>query len=50
MAHPPRCDVNDVILTKDFLTSVKDYASSYIKNGTGSDYFSSHYQYLDTTY
>ena len=50
LAQLPRCEENDVVFTKDFMSSIKNYASDYIKSGTGESYFNNHYQYLDTSY
>lgn len=50
IAQLPRCEGSDIVLTKEFMSNIRNFASDYIKNGTGEDYFSSHYQYFDTTY
>jgi len=50
IAQLPRCQENDVVLTNQFRTNIKNFASDYIINGTGDSYFNNHYQYLDTSY
>jgi hypothetical protein len=50
IAQLPKCEGNDVILTEDFMSAIKNFASTYIENGTGNQYFNSHFQYLETTY
>lgn len=50
LAQLPRCETNDVVLTAQFMSDLRNFASQYIKNGTGESYFNNHYQYLETTY
>jgi len=50
IAQLPKCQANDVVLTTQFMTNIKNFASNYIINGTGESYFNNHYQYLDTSY